>query len=96
MTYLGSQAEDLSFPPLPNAKICVIGAGCWETALAFLARRETSIWGRDKVSVFRILHQDADVRETVTELWSRPIEGERRGLSISIDHPFAMAAEAAE
>lgn len=47
-------------------------------------------------SVYRILHQGADVRDTFTELWSRPIEGERRGLSISIDHPIAMAAEAAE
>ena len=47
-------------------------------------------------SVYRILHQGADVRETFAELWSRPIEGERRGLSISIDHPIAMAAEAAE
>lgn len=47
-------------------------------------------------SVYRILHQGADVRETFAKLWSRPIEGERRGLSISIDHPIAMAAEAAE
>ncbi|MDP2733533.1 MAG: glycerol-3-phosphate dehydrogenase, partial [Hoeflea sp.] len=45
-------------------------------------------------SVFRILHQGADVRETFAEVWSRPIEGERRGLSISIDHPVAIAAEA--
>jgi len=47
-------------------------------------------------SVCRILHQGADARATFTELWSRPIEGERRGLSISIDHPIATAAEAAE
>ncbi|WP_097105603.1 NAD(P)H-dependent glycerol-3-phosphate dehydrogenase [Hoeflea halophila] len=47
-------------------------------------------------SVYRILHQGADVRETFAELWSRPIESERRGLSISLDHPIAMAAEAAE
>jgi len=45
-------------------------------------------------SVFRILHQGADVRETFAEVWSRPIEGERRGLAISIDHPVAIAAEA--
>lgn len=123
MTYLGTQAEDLSSPPLPYAKICVVGAGSWGTALASVARRagrETSIWGRDKAtveaintrgenpkylpgiplpireSVYRILHQDADVRDTFAEFWSRPIEGERRGLSISMDHPIAMAAETAE
>ncbi|KGF66972.1 glycerol-3-phosphate dehydrogenase [Hoeflea sp. BAL378] len=41
-------------------------------------------------SVFRILHRGADVRQTFAELWSRPIEGERRGLTISIDHPSAI------
>ncbi|OCW59149.1 glycerol-3-phosphate dehydrogenase [Hoeflea olei] len=45
-------------------------------------------------AVFRILHQGADVRETFAEFWSRPIEGERRGLSILIDHPNAMPTEA--
>ncbi|MEP3439074.1 MAG: NAD(P)H-dependent glycerol-3-phosphate dehydrogenase [Hoeflea sp.] len=45
-------------------------------------------------SVHRILHQGADVRETFGDVWSQPIEGERRGLAISIDHPVAMAAEA--
>jgi len=45
-------------------------------------------------SVFRILHQGADVRETFADVWSQPIEGERRGLAISIDHPVAIAAEA--
>lgn len=45
-------------------------------------------------SVFRILHQGADVRQTFAEVWSRPIEGERRGLAITIDHPVAIAAEA--
>jgi glycerol-3-phosphate dehydrogenase (NAD(P)+) len=44
-------------------------------------------------SVYRILHQGADVRETFAEFWSRPIEGERRGLSISIDRPVAAAVE---
>jgi len=54
MTYLGTQAEDLSSPPLPYGKICVVGAGSWGTALASVARRagrETSIWGRDKTTV---------------------------------------------
>lgn len=45
-------------------------------------------------SVFRILHQGADVRETFADVWSQPIKGERRGLAISIDHPVAIAAEA--
>ncbi|WP_420407045.1 NAD(P)H-dependent glycerol-3-phosphate dehydrogenase [Hoeflea sp.] len=44
--------------------------------------------------VYRILHQGAGVRETFAQYWSRPIEGERRGLSISIDHPVTMDAEA--
>ncbi|MBC7281406.1 NAD(P)H-dependent glycerol-3-phosphate dehydrogenase [Hoeflea sp.] len=50
MTYLGTQAEDLSSPPLPYSKICVVGAGSWGTALASVARRagrQTAIWGRD-------------------------------------------------
>ncbi|EDQ34113.2 Glycerol-3-phosphate dehydrogenase [Hoeflea phototrophica DFL-43] len=54
MTYLGTQAEDLSSPSLPFRKICVVGAGSWGTALASVARsagRETSIWGRDEATV---------------------------------------------
>ena len=47
-------------------------------------------------SVYRILHQGADVRQTFAELWSRPIEGERRGLAISINHPATLAVEAAQ
>ena len=45
-------------------------------------------------SVFRILHHGADVKDTFAELWSRPIEGERRGLSISIDYPVAAVSGA--
>ncbi|MEQ8306439.1 MAG: NAD(P)H-dependent glycerol-3-phosphate dehydrogenase [Hoeflea sp.] len=44
--------------------------------------------------VYRILHQGAEVKETFAQYWARPIEGERRGLSISIDHPISMDAEA--
>jgi glycerol-3-phosphate dehydrogenase (NAD(P)+) len=54
MTYLGSKADELSSPPFPYAKICVIGAGSWGTALASVARRagrETAIWGRDQATV---------------------------------------------
>ncbi|MCB1493863.1 MAG: glycerol-3-phosphate dehydrogenase, partial [Rhodobiaceae bacterium] len=54
MTYLGTQAEDLSSPPRPYRKICVVGAGSWGTALATVARRagrETSLWGRDAETV---------------------------------------------
>ena len=54
MTHLGAQADDLSASTLPYAKICVIGAGSWGTALATVARsagRETAIWGRDQTVV---------------------------------------------
>ncbi|MBU4527269.1 MAG: NAD(P)-dependent glycerol-3-phosphate dehydrogenase [Hoeflea sp.] len=54
MSYLGTQAEDLSSPPLSYTKICVIGAGSWGTALASVARRagrQTAIWGRDEATV---------------------------------------------
>jgi glycerol-3-phosphate dehydrogenase (NAD(P)+) len=46
--------------------------------------------------VYSILHQGADVRETFAEYWSRPIEGERRGLAISLDHPIAPTTEATQ
>lgn len=99
MIYSGEQADDISSPARAYAKICVIGAGAWGTALASVARRagrKTAIWGRDQEAIFRILHQGADVKETFSDFWSRPIEGERRGLAISIDHPVTMATEAVQ
>lgn len=38
-------------------------------------------------AVHDILHEGADLRETFARLWSRPIEGEPKGLSLYLDHP---------
>jgi glycerol-3-phosphate dehydrogenase (NAD(P)+) len=65
MTYLGQKADDLSSPALPYAKICVIGAGAWGTALASVARRAgrtTSIWGRDRATIEAINSRNENPR----------------------------------
>ena len=65
MTYLGEQADDLSSPARPYAKICVIGAGAWGTALASVARRagrETALWGRDQATVEAINSRNENPR----------------------------------
>jgi glycerol-3-phosphate dehydrogenase (NAD(P)+) len=37
--------------------------------------------------VHAILHEDADLSATFAALWSRPIEGEPRALTLQLDHP---------
>ncbi|SFQ61865.1 glycerol-3-phosphate dehydrogenase (NAD(P)+) [Roseivivax halotolerans] len=41
-------------------------------------------------AVHAILHEGADLSQTFTELWARPIESEPRALSIRIAHPSAV------
>ena len=51
MNYPGPQANDLSFPALAYAKICIIGAGSRGGALASVARRagrDMAVWGRNQ------------------------------------------------
>jgi len=43
-------------------------------------------------AVHDILHEAADLRETFAALWSRPIEGEPKGLSLLFDHPIGVEA----
>lgn len=38
-------------------------------------------------SVYKILHEGADLRATFARLWSQPIMGEPKALDITIDHP---------
>jgi glycerol-3-phosphate dehydrogenase (NAD(P)+) len=43
-------------------------------------------------AVHDILHEGADLRETFARLWSRPIEGEPKGLALYFDHPVRATA----
>jgi glycerol-3-phosphate dehydrogenase (NAD(P)+) len=43
-------------------------------------------------AVHSVLHQGAPIGRTFAQLWSRPIEGEPRDLTISIEHPAAATA----
>lgn len=43
-------------------------------------------------AVHDILHEGADLRETFAMLWSRPLEGEPKGLTLLFDHPVRAGA----
>lgn len=45
-------------------------------------------------AVHAVLHRGADLREAFAQLWSRPLEGEPKGLSIYVDHPLGLAGVA--
>ena len=65
MIYSGEQADTYSSPAQAYAKICVIGAGAWGTALASVARRagrKTAIWGRDQATVEAINSRNENPR----------------------------------
>lgn len=42
-------------------------------------------------AVHAVLHRGADLRQTFARLWSRPIEGEPKGLTLVFDHPAESA-----
>ncbi|MBE3638428.1 NAD(P)H-dependent glycerol-3-phosphate dehydrogenase [Mangrovicoccus algicola] len=43
-------------------------------------------------TVYRILHEGADLRESFAALWSRPLEAEPAAMSVEIPHPVSLEA----